>query len=197
MLLLKSFILGFSVSAPVGPIGLLCIQRVLSRGVTAGFLTGLGAATANIIYSSIAAFGFTVASAFMLEQQFYLKIIGMIFLVYLGIKTFHKKPPQDSARVKGESSFQLFASTLLLMITNPVTIVNFAAMFAGLGFSGESSSLQMAVSLILGVFMGAVTWWLLLSIGVNLFKKSITPHLPIVNKTAGILLILLAFLSLA
>lgn len=198
MLLLKSFILGFSVSAPVGPIGLLCIQRVLSQGFTAGFLTGLGAATANIIYASIAAFGFTVVSAFMLEQQMLLKMVGMVFLVYLGIKTFQKKPPQESARVKGESSScQLFASTLLLMITNPVTILNFAAMFAGLGFSNESSSIRMAVTLILGVFMGAVTWWLVLSIGVNLFKKNITPHLPIVNKVAGLLIILLAFLSLA
>ncbi|PFA63199.1 lysine transporter LysE [Bacillus sp. AFS015802] len=197
MLILKSFILGFSVSAPVGPIGLLCIQRVLSQGATAGFLTGLGAATANIIYASIAAFGFTVVSAFMLEQQVYLKIIGMVFLVYLGMKTYRKKPPQESSSIKGENPFQMFASTLLLMITNPVTILNFAAMFAGLGFSEESSSLRMAVTLILGVFMGAVTWWLVLSIGVNLFKKNITPHLPLVNKAAGILIILLAFLSLA
>ncbi|MGE8205894.1 LysE family translocator [Heyndrickxia sp. NPDC080065] len=101
MLFLKSFILGLSVSAPVGPIGLLCIQRTLSKGKSAGFITGFGAVTANIIYASIAAFGFTVVSSFLLEQEFYIKLFGSIFLLCLGINTFFKKPASTAANLEG------------------------------------------------------------------------------------------------
>lgn len=195
MLLLKSFILGFSVSAPVGPIGLLCIQRTLSRGKTAGFLTGLGASTANVLYASVAAFGFSVISAFLLEQEFYLKLLGAIFLFYLGIKTFLKKPADHAANLQGERLLTMYLSTFLLMITNPTTILNFVAMFAGLGFEKGSGSAVTAVSLILGVFLGATFWWLLLSFGVSVFRAKITPHLGLVNKLAGILILLLGVLA--
>ncbi|WP_430510075.1 LysE family translocator [Gottfriedia solisilvae] len=156
MLLLKSFILGFSVSAPVGPIGLLCIQRILTRGRTAGFVTGFGAATANLIYASIAAFGFSVVSSFLVEQQLVFRVIGGVFLFYLGIKTFIKKPSNTAANLEGESIFAMFLSTFVLMITNPVTILNFVAMFAGLGFEQDSTSSLVAVTLISGVFLGAI-----------------------------------------
>jgi len=195
MLLLKSFILGFSVSAPVGPIGLLCIQRILSRGRTAGFMTGLGAASANLIYASIAAFGFSVVSSFLVEQQLILKMIGGVFLLYLGVKTFIKKPSSAADNLEGESLFAMFLSTFVLMITNPVTILNFVAMFAGLGFEQSAASSLVAVSLISGVFLGAITWWIILSYVVSLFRNKIRPHLSKVNKIAGLLIILLGVLS--
>ncbi|WP_423409352.1 LysE family translocator [Heyndrickxia sp. MSNUG] len=195
MLLLKSIILGFSVSAPVGPIGLLCIQRVLSRGKTAGILTGFGAVTANIIYASIAAFGFSVVSAFLIEQQVLLKLIGSAFLFYLGVKTFFKKPASKAANLQGESLVGMYLSTLLLMITNPVTILNFTAMFAGLGFDQGSDKGLTAVTLIGGVFFGAALWWVMLSFIVSFFNNKITPHLGLVNKIAGLLIIALGILA--
>jgi len=85
MLLIKSFILGLSVSAPVGLVGLLCIQRIISRGKTAGFMTGLGASSANLFYASIAALGFSIVSSFLIEQEFVLRIVGAIFLFSLYI----------------------------------------------------------------------------------------------------------------
>lgn len=195
MLLLKSFILGFSVSAPVGPIGLLCIQRILSKGRTAGFITGLGAASANLIYASIAAFGFSYVSSFLVEQQLFLRIIGGIFLFYLGIKTFIKKPPTTGANLEGEGLFAMFLSTFVLMITNPVTILNFVAMFAGLGFEQSSASSLVAITFIIGVFLGAITWWFFLSYVISLFRNKIRPHLSKVNKIAGLLIILLGILA--
>lgn len=195
MLFLKSIILGFSVSAPVGPIGLLCIQRVLTNGRIAGILTGFGAATANIIYASIAAFGFSIVSAFLIEQQLLLKIIGSAFLFYLGIKTFLKKPANSAANLSGDSLLGMYLSTFLLMITNPVTIFNFAAMFAGLGFDQAGDQELAAITLIAGVFIGAAAWWILLSVAVNLLKNRITPYLGIVNKIAGLLIILLGILA--
>lgn len=195
MLLLKSIILGFSVSAPVGPIGLLCIQRVLSKGRFAGILTGFGAVTANIIYASIAAFGFSVLSAFLIEQQFLLKAIGSAFLLYLGIKTFLKKPASAAAHLQGEGLLGIYLSTFFLMITNPVTILNFTAMFAGLGFESGTDTGLTAVTLIGGVFLGAAFWWVLLSITVSIFKSKITPHLGLVNKIAGLMIIVLGILA--
>lgn len=196
MLLLKSFILGFSVSAPVGPIGLLCIQRVLSKGRLAGFITGLGAASANLVYVSIAAFGLSVVSTFLIEQQLYLRLIGSAFLFYLGIKTFLKKPSNTAANLEGESKTAMFLSTFVLMITNPVTILNFVAMFAGLGFEQSSAADISAFSLITGVFLGAISWWFILSNMVNIFRNKITPHLRLVNKIAGLLIIVLGVISL-
>jgi threonine/homoserine/homoserine lactone efflux protein len=195
MLLLKSIILGFSVSAPVGPIGLLCIQRVLTRGRMAGILTGFGAVTANMIYASIAALGFSVVSAFLIEQQFLLRLIGSAFLLYLGIKTFFKQPAGSAANLKGESLLAMYLSTFFLMITNPVTILNFTAMFAGLGFDLGKDSIMTAFTLIGGVFLGAAIWWILLSFIVSFFKSKITPHLGLVNKLAGLLIIGLGILA--
>ncbi len=195
MLLLKSFILGFSVSAPVGPIGLLCIQRILSRGKTAGFMTGLGASSANLIYASIAAFGFSVVSSFLIEQQMLLRVIGAVFLFYLGIKTFLKKPSNTAANLKGESYIGMYLSTFLLMITNPVTILNFVAMFAGLGIDKGSNTNLSAFSLIIGVFLGAIAWWFILSNIVSIFRSKITPYLGLVNKIAGLLIIILGVIS--
>lgn len=196
MLFLKSIILGFSVSAPVGPIGLLCIQRVLSRGRLAGILTGFGAVTANMIYASIAAFGFSVVSAFLIEQQFLLKVIGSSCLFYLGIKTFLKKPAAAAANLQGEGLLGMYLSTFLLMITNPVTILNFTAMFAGLGFESGADTGLTAVTLIGGVYIGAAFWWVLLSFVVSIFKNKITPHLGLVNKIAGLLIIVLGILAI-
>lgn len=195
MLLLKSFILGLSVSAPVGPIGLLCIQRILSRGKTAGFMTGLGASSANLIYASIAAFGFSVVSSFLIEQQMLLRIIGTVFLFYLGIKTFLKKPSNTAANLKGESYIGMYLSTFILMITNPVTILNFVAMFAGLGFDKSSNTNLSSFSFIIGVFLGAIAWWFILSNVVSKFRNKITPHLGLVNKIAGLLIIILGIIS--
>ena len=195
MLFLKSFILGFAVSAPVGPIGLLCIQRTLSRGKSAGFLTGMGAVSANIIYACIAAFGFSIVSSFLLEQQFYLKIIGALFLFYLGIKTFLKNPAKAAAQLEGEHLFSMYLSTFFLMITNPVTILNFVAMFAGLGFEHNAQTSITAISLVAGVFFGATSWWLFLSFFASVFRNKITPHLAIVNKIAGMLMILLGVMA--
>lgn len=196
MLFFKAFLLGLSVSAPVGPIGLLCMQRTLSRGKAAGFFTGFGAVTANIIYASIAAFGFSVVSSFLVKQQFYLTMVGSLFLFYLGIKTFFKKPANAAAELEGETLFKMFLSTFLLMITNPGTILNFVAMFTGLGFDHHSSSSLTALFLITGVFLGASLWWAVLSFSVSIFKNRIKPHLALVNKLAGVLIVVLGLLAL-
>ncbi|PLT30470.1 lysine transporter LysE [Peribacillus deserti] len=196
MLFIKALLLGFSVSAPVGPIGLLCIQRTLSRGKAAGFLTGFGAVTANLIYASIAALGLSVVSAFLVEQEIYLRIFGSLFLFYVGIKTLLKAPANHAAQIQGEALLSMYLSTFVLMITNPATILNFVAMFSGLGINPENGSGAETAALISGVFFGASLWWAILSIAVSLFRKKVTPHLAFINKMAGGIIILLGLLAI-
>ncbi|MTH53648.1 LysE family translocator [Bacillus mangrovi] len=192
MILLKAMILGFSVSAPVGPIGILCIQRTLARGRAAGWFTGLGAVTANLIYAGAAAYGFSAAAGFLLQYELYLKLFGTGFLLYLGVKTYRKKPAAEAAKLQGDTLVRMYTSTFLLMISNPSTILNFAAMFSGLGFGGGPET---ATVLVIGVFTGALLWWTLLSFGVHALRRRVNPLLPFINKAAGILICVLGALS--
>src|SRR5690349_24948695 len=99
--LLRGLIIGFSIAAPVGPIGILCIRRTLANGRMSGLITGLGAATADALYGAVAGFGLTAISTFLVDQQIWLRIVGGLFLVWLGVKTFLSRPAQESRAVPG------------------------------------------------------------------------------------------------
>jgi threonine/homoserine/homoserine lactone efflux protein len=132
---LKGLLLGFSIAAPVGPIGLLCIQRTIANGRRSGLVTGLGAATADGLYGAVAAFGLTTISGFLVGQQIWLRLIGGLFLLYLGSRTFLSKSAERAASSIHKNLFRDYASTVFLTITNPMTILSFAAVFAGLGLA--------------------------------------------------------------
>jgi len=168
--LLKGLLLGFSIAAPVGPIGVLCIRRTLADGRAAGFVSGLGAATADAIYGSIAAFGLTIISGFLTSQEIALRLVGGAFLCYLGIKTLLAQPSERAANAQGVGLVGSYASTFFLTLTNPMTIFSFLAVFAGLGFVSGSSDFLSAALLVLGVFAGSAMWWLALSGGVSFFR---------------------------
>lgn len=188
--LLKGIILGFSIAAPVGPIGILCIRRTLQFGRFSGLLSGLGAATADVIYACIAAFGLTFVSNILIAGQFWLQLIGGVFLLYLGWKTFFVKVNNRTMEVTHTSLAEDFVSTFFLTLTNPMTILSFLAVFAGLGLSSIESTYFEAVSLVFGVFLGSSAWWLLLSEGVTLFRKKVSDQvMRWINRLAGIIII--------
>ena len=187
--LLKGLVLGFSIAAPVGPIGLLCIRRTLSGGISSGFASGLGAATADAIYGAIAAFGLSVVTTFLLDYQRVLQAGGGLFLLYLGLTTFLSLPSETAATATGQGLLGAYVSTLLLTITNPMTILSFAAVFAGLGLGTGSSNITTAISLIAGVFIGSMLWWLLLSGAVHFFRQRVEKRqLKLVNQLSGLLI---------
>ena len=131
--------LGFSIAAPVGPIGVLCIRRTLQNGFKSGLASGLGAASADAVYGAIAAAGLTLAADFLTEQQVWLGILGGAFLLFLGVKTFRSPPPDADGQAPSTSKLGGdYLSTFLLTLSNPITIFSFAAMFGGL--SGGSGS---------------------------------------------------------
>lgn len=198
---LRGILIGFSIAAPVGPIGVLCIRRTLADGRVAGFVSGIGAATADAIYGSIAAFGLTTISLFLVQQSQWLRLIGGGFLIYLGIRTFLAQPAvmaeTDPTSGQGRLSGYYF-STFFLTLTNPLTILSFAAIFAGLGIgSATRGSYWQAAILVLGVFLGSAGWWLLLSGLVGLFQSKLNQHLLIwVNRISGVIIFLFGIAAL-
>jgi len=169
-LLLKGLVLGFSIAAPVGPIGVLCIRRSLSDGRAVGLATGLGAATADAMYGGVAAFGLTAVSGVLVAQKFWLGLFGGVFLCYLGVRTFVSAPVEQAAKTRGDGLLSAYVSTFILTLTNPMTILSFVAIFAGLGV-GAAADYVSAAALVAGVFLGSALWWLLLSNGVSLFRS--------------------------
>jgi threonine/homoserine/homoserine lactone efflux protein len=183
--LFKGIIIGFSIAAPVGPIGVLCIRRSLAEGRQIGLATGLGAATADAAYGCVAGFGLTVISSFLVGQRFWLSLIGGLFLCYLGIRTFMSKPAERAAEVRGGGLFSAFLSTLFLTLTNPMTILSFVAVFAGFGLGASPDYLSASI-LVAGVFVGSALWWLLLSSGVALFRERVSEGwMQTINRLSG------------
>ncbi len=196
--LLKGIVIGFAIAAPVGPIGVLCIKRTLIGGRFSGFFTGLGAALADTIYGCIGAFGLTAISTFLMGMQGWLKGIGGLFLLYLGIKTFLEKPAKDSLNVKELGFFKDFATTLFLTLTNPMTILSYMAILAGLGLGDTEGNYESAGMLVLGVFLGSLVWWLILAELVTLFRKKMSEKVfRWVNRMAGVIIIAFGLLALA
>ena len=188
-LLLKGLIIGFSIAATVGPIGVLCIRRTLIEGRLSGLVSGLGAATADAIYGAIAGFGLTFISNFLVDQQTWLRLIGGLFLIYLGFKTFLRKPKDQVPFDKRKKLIGAYGSTLFLTLTNPMTIISFVAIFAGLDLAIEGGNYLSAFILVLGVFLGSALWWLLLSCSVGLFREKFNlAALKWVNRISGVII---------
>jgi threonine/homoserine/homoserine lactone efflux protein len=188
--LLRGLIIGFSIAAPVGPIGVLCIRRTLAEGRKFGLASGLGAATADAFYGCVAGFGLAFISNFLVSQQMWLRLAGGTFLIYLGVKTLLAKPAVEAAQSKGSSLFSAFGSTFLLTLTNPITIFVYAAVFTGLGLGTAAGDYGSAALLVLGVFSGSALWWVLLSFGVGLLRTKVTPSVLLwVNRLSGLVIL--------
>lgn len=188
--LLKGLLLGFSIAAPVGPIGILCIRRTLADGRKYGLASGLGAAAADAFYGCIAGFGLAFIANFLVSQQNWLKLFGGAFLLYLGVRTMLSKPAAEAARSKSTSLLGAFGSTFLLTLTNPVTIFTYLAVFSSLGVGTVGGEYGTAALFILGVFSGSALWWFILSFGVSLLRERIAPSLLLwINRISGLVIL--------
>lgn len=186
---IKGIAIGFSLAIPVGPIGLLLIRRTLNRGRLAGLVSGLGAATADAIYGCIAGFGVTLLSNFLLENSYVLRVVGGAFLCYLGTKIFFSKPSEKKLSPEGSTLVSYYFSTLILTLTNPATIIAFAAVFAASGVAYTHGHYWFTVFLVIGVFCGSALWWLILSSIVSIFHGRFeSTGRTIINKVSGLLI---------
>jgi threonine/homoserine/homoserine lactone efflux protein len=195
--LLRGLVVGFSIAAPVGPIGVLCIRRTLAYGRVSGLVSGLGAASADALYGAVAGFGLTAISGFLIDQQALLRLAGGLFLCYLGLRTLLAPPAQHAASTSGRGFWEAFASTFFLTLTNPVTVLAFGAIFAGLGLAEAGGDYGSAGTLVAGVFLGSASWWLILSAGVSLLRGRFNDlWLRWVNTVSGLIVLGFGLLAL-
>jgi threonine/homoserine/homoserine lactone efflux protein len=187
---LTGIMIGFSMAVPVGPIGILCLRTTLTGGRLRGMMIGFGAATADLLYGCVAAFGLTFISNVIAAERIWIRLVGGGVLFFLGVRTFRALPADPQAPTGGSGLLRSYLTTFFLTLTNPTTIFAFIAVFAALGL-GKEFHLFSAAMLVLGVFAGSCLWFLFLSSGAMLFRKHLhLAGLQWVNRIAGVLIIL-------
>lgn len=197
---LKGFLVGIIISAPIGPVGALCIQRTMNRGKLSGILSGFGAAAGDSVFAVIAIFGLTFISGFLNEQQAWFRIIGGIILLYFGLRVYQSKPGDCSEQENKINHFGTFGSAFLLTISNPLVILSIIAVFAVLGIVNPAVNYSSTALLIIGVFSGAVSLWIVTCHFLANYRTKIG-HTGVVrvNKVTGLFILACsgyAFLSL-
>lgn len=186
----KGLVVGLAIAVPVGPIGVRCVQRTLVQGRAAGLVAGLGAATADALYAAIATFGLAVVAGPLAAEREWLRLAGGLVLGSIGLRTLLAEPAEHAAPVTGRSLLGGYASTFLLTLSNPLTILSLAAVFAGVGVAATDH--RAAAVLVLGVFLGSALWWLLLAAGVSFVRVKVDPRqMRWVNRLAGAVIVML------
>jgi threonine/homoserine/homoserine lactone efflux protein len=195
-LLIKGIVVGFAMAVPIGPIGVICIQNTLTVGRVRGLIIGLGAATADLLFSCVAAFGLTIISNTLNDQRIWIRLVGGTILFFLGIRKFRAHPVNYKLQNSSTGMLKSYISTVFLTLTNPFTIFAFIAVFAALGL-GNLSGYFSTSTLVAGVFIGSFLWFLSLNSGVTLFRKKLNlAGLRWVNRIAGILIIISGIIAI-
>jgi threonine/homoserine/homoserine lactone efflux protein len=197
-LFVRGLVLGFTIAAAVGPISLLVIRRTLAEGRSVGLVSGMGVATADATYGAIAAFGLTAVTDLLVDWRRALGIVGGLFLLWLAWRTL-RSVPGEAANDAGNGRRGLpgaYLSTLGLTLTNPMTILSFAALFVGLGVTGGDAA--GATLLTLGVLTGSALWWVVLTTAVGALRSRLTTGgLRRVNVASGLLIGAFAMVAIA
>ena len=196
----KGMLVGLMVSIPLGPMGVLIIQKTLHKGALSGFIAGMGAASADLFYAAVAAFGLGFVINIVQAHELLLQIIGGIFLIMIGLKIYFDNPIRQirqrrQGRVSKTGLLGDYLSLFFLTVSNPITVVVFMAVFAGMSVFGESSSLLGEVLVVAGVLLGGGVWWYTLSTLVNIFRKKFRLRVLItINRVSGMIITILGAL---
>lgn len=193
-LFIRGILIGLVASIPLGPVGVLCIQRTLSRNHKSGFVSSLGAATADTIYASIAFFSLSMVLSFIEQHMTILKVIGGLCVMVVGVTIFMSNPVVQIRRNRAGKTnlWQDFLTVFGVTIANPAFILIFIALFATFGFSESTLGMGRGMVMIAGVFCGASLWWFMLTFIVNLLRKKFRPrHMLWINRISGTLIVLL------
>lgn len=200
-LVVNGVAIGLAVAAPIGPVNLIVIRRTLRYGWLYGFLSGGGAAAGDAIFAAIAAFGLTAAVEFVVRFETTLQIVGGLFLVLLGARTWFAHPhfgDEEPANISGAVA-GVFATTFFLTITNPATMLGFIAIFGGVaGLADAGEDYGHAATIVLAVMTGSILWWASVSGFVSLFRQRMNDRLlTIVNRVSGGLILIFGIIVLA
>ena len=192
--------MGLAVSAPLGPIGVMCIQRTINRGIKSGIFSGLGAASADLFYALIAGFGLSYIINFIEARQTIIQFIGALIVVLVSFKIFYSNPAVQlrNQRNKKGKPLEEAISIFVLTVSNPAVFFAFVAMFAGFNVIDSTSGHVGTITAIAGVFIGSMLWWYILSAVINHYRTKIRlKNLWWLNKIMGIIVFLCGILALA
>jgi len=185
-LLLKGIVAGLLISAPVGPVNVLCISQTLEKGYRAGLLSGLGAATADTIYGAMAGFSVEFVIGFLTREESRLRLIGGILLIAIGVYYCFRTPPRLSRNKRVEPTHSDYLSALLLNLTNPTTVLSFLAVLTALGFDRHKPWWQ-SLTLVAGILAGTMLWWVFVAAVAGRFRGHLTDRAMVwMNRAAGI-----------
>ena len=168
---IEGFIIGVFIAAPVGPVGILCINRTLSQGRKAGFISGLGAVTVDGFYAAVAAYGISVITSFMSDNSLWIRLVGGIFLAIIGAKIILTEIDFTLSEDKTGSSAENYASSAIVTVSNPLTVVLFGAIFASLGLGGPGTGFLDSTAMVAGVVAGSALCWFILSSLVDMLRS--------------------------
>lgn len=186
---IEGILIGFVVAVPVGPLGLLCINRALMLGPLCGLFSGFGVATADALAAGIAALGITLVSSILVDHQFLLRLIGGFFLLFLGVKIYRTQPKIEPPPSGVNGLLSAYATTFFLTFSNPVTILSFIAIYAGWQVQSLHGNYLSAAVLTIGVFIGSSLWWVALFLGLTAFRDRFSLEiLGWVHKVSGVLI---------
>ena len=197
-LLAKGILIGFLVSIPLGPIGVLVIQRTVNKNRIAGLMSGMGAALSDTLYAIIAGFSLTFIIDFIRANEILFQSVGALVLLALGIHIFFKNPVTDLRRnrLRGNTHLQDIVSSFLVTFSNPLTVFVFLAVFTSSGVAISLEQPYHSFFVILGIFTGAFIWWFSLSGIVSLFRHKINLRLLWwINKSAGVIIVLFVLVT--
>lgn len=185
-LLLKGAVVGFCLAVPIGPINVLCMRKTLAHGRLSGVASGAGAAMADAIYAGVAAFGLHFISEALVGHQMWLRLLGGALLCYLGYRTFVAEPQERELNSAPSGLLADVLSTFFLTLTNPMTVISFAALFAAMDLGRSQAGLLGSALVVAGVFLGSMAWWILLAGLVGLFRDRVgIQGLKWANRTSG------------
>lgn len=202
LLFVKGFVLGVAISAPLGPMAMIVVQRSLNSGRKHGLLSGVGVAASDTSYAIIAAFGLSVIIGFVTDNQIVFKLIGATVLILLGVKLSISDPVKLKRKALRRQArgnpFAVIGEMYLMTLTNPASLFLLIAAFAGFGLIQHNTPTISIISVLLGVAIGAMSWWIFLTWILSLLKKWIRlRHLFWINRIAGILIIVIGLAALA
>lgn len=196
--LIRGFIVGMGASIPLGPLGVMCVQKTLSKGRLSGIITGLGASITDTFFAAFAILGLALVQQFIKEHESAVLFIGGLVVIAIGFKIFITNPVKQLKQNKGgKRLLEDFFSSVAMTVTNPGAIFLILGLFAFTGLEVDGSSPGLVIlSALAGVFIGALSWWIILSTTINLFRNKFRlRQLVTINRVAGIIIIIIGSVS--
>ncbi len=197
----KGFLIGILVSAPMGPIGMLCVQRTLNRGRLHGFVTGLGAMASDLIYAGITLTGISFAENFLNNHDTAIQIIGSIVLIFFGYRVFNNNPLKNRKPQPSESETQYtkdFLTSFALTLSNAAILLIFITLFARFHYNPIEYGFKTLGVALASIALGAIAWWFFLTLIIGHFSKHFSRRsLVILNRTIGTVLMIVGVLGFA